>query len=95
MDQDVVGVTAQGGRRGQNLVRLLNVVGPTFNLGRRVRATPKDSQGVHGLLEEATAWLRAKGVAQWDTAYPASNSRGPSTLVTFGTGSRRVKSWPP
>ena len=37
---------------------------------KRVHATSADSARAYAVLEEATAWLRSKGIAQWDELYP-------------------------
>lgn len=39
-------------------------------LGARVRASAADLRPVYSLLEEASAWLRARGSDQWNPAYP-------------------------
>ena len=41
-----------------------------LEVGLRVRAQAGDLRSLYALLEEASAWLRAKGVAQWNPVYP-------------------------
>jgi predicted GNAT family N-acyltransferase len=41
-----------------------------LELGPRLRAGIDDLSEVYALLEERSAWLRSKGVAQWNPVYP-------------------------
>jgi GNAT superfamily N-acetyltransferase len=37
-----------------------------------LRAKPSDAEPLYGLLVEASTWLKAKGVRQWNPEYPRS-----------------------
>jgi GNAT superfamily N-acetyltransferase len=39
-------------------------------VGSRTRARPSDLRRLYALLEEASVWLRHKGLAQWNPVYP-------------------------
>ncbi len=41
----------------------------------RTQATIGDAQRLYQLLTEASAWLRDKGIGQWNTPYPAHRFR--------------------
>jgi GNAT superfamily N-acetyltransferase len=41
-----------------------------LDIGPRLRATPSELHAVYGLIEESSAWLRDKGLAQWNPVYP-------------------------
>ncbi len=45
------------------------------DLGLRQRATATDLARVYALLEEGSAWLRSKGLAQWNPPYPIERFR--------------------
>jgi Acetyltransferase (GNAT) domain len=39
-------------------------------IGSRLQATPDDCEGLYGLLVDASAWLKGKGLQQWNPEYP-------------------------
>lgn len=41
-----------------------------LDMGPRLRATPSELHAVYALIEESSAWLRDKGLAQWNPVYP-------------------------